>query len=105
MDATLREFQVGAVTGGMDALGEVSVVLELEGQSASGQGVATDILEAAGIAYARALSNVVRKAEHAREPRPTRRRRCSRPRPPSPAAVARNSVEETEFRAQWEGRT
>jgi len=67
VDAKLREFQVGAVTGGMDALGETSVVLEFEGQSASGQGVATDILEAAGIAYVRALSNVVRKAEVARD--------------------------------------
>jgi len=65
IDARLREFQVGAVTGGMDALGETSVVLEHDGQSASGQGVATDILEAAAIAYVRALSNVVRKAEMA----------------------------------------
>jgi 2-isopropylmalate synthase len=67
VDARLREFQVGAVTGGMDALGESSVVLELEGQSASGQGVATDILEAAAVAYVRALSNVVRKAAVAAE--------------------------------------
>jgi 2-isopropylmalate synthase len=65
IDAKLREFQVGAVTGGMDALGETSVVLEFNGQSASGQGVATDILQAAAIAYVRALSNVVRKAESA----------------------------------------
>ena len=65
VEATLREFQVGAVTGGMDALGETSVVLELEGQSAAGQGVATDIIEAAAIAYVRALSNVVRKVESA----------------------------------------
>jgi 2-isopropylmalate synthase len=67
VDAKLREFQVGAVTGGMDALGETSVVLELDGQSASGQGVATDILEAAAVAYVRALSNVVRKVAAAAE--------------------------------------
>ena len=67
IDAKLREFHVGAVTGGMDALGETSVVLELDGQTASGQGVATDILEAAAIAYVRALSNVVRKAANAAE--------------------------------------
>jgi len=59
--ARLREFRVDAVTGGQDALGEVSVVLELGGESASGQGVATDILEAAGRAYVRALSNVTMK--------------------------------------------
>ena len=48
IDAQLRVFRVDAVTGGQDALGESSVVLEFEGQSASGQGVATDIIEAAG---------------------------------------------------------
>jgi len=67
IDARLREFHVGAVTGGMDALGETSVVLELSGQTASGQGVATDILEAAAIGYVRALSNVVRKVATAAE--------------------------------------
>src|SRR4051794_29145763 len=64
-DARLREFRVDAVTGGQDALGETSVVLELAGLSASGQGVATDILEAAGRAYVRALSNVLQKARTA----------------------------------------
>jgi 2-isopropylmalate synthase len=65
VDAQLREFRVDAVTGGQDALGEVSVVVELEGQSASGQGVATDILEAAGIAYVRALGSAVRRSQMA----------------------------------------
>jgi len=65
IDAQLRVFRVDAVTGGQDALGESSVVLEFEGQTASGQGVATDIIEAAGTAYVRALSNVVRKAQAA----------------------------------------
>jgi 2-isopropylmalate synthase len=65
IDAQLQAFRVDAVTGGQDALGETSVVLEFGGQSASGQGVATDIIEAAGIAYMRALSNVVRKAQAA----------------------------------------
>jgi 2-isopropylmalate synthase len=63
VDAQLREFRVDAVTGGQDALGEVSVIVELDGQSASGQGVATDILEAAGIAYVRALGAALRKSQ------------------------------------------
>jgi 2-isopropylmalate synthase len=63
LDGRLREFRVDAVTAGQDALGEVSVVLELDGRSAAGQGVATDILEAAGRAYVRALSNGVRRAQ------------------------------------------
>jgi 2-isopropylmalate synthase len=66
-DARLREFRVDAVTGGQDALGETSVVLEYEGQQASGQGVATDIIEAAARAYVRALSTAVRKAQAAAE--------------------------------------
>ncbi len=60
-DARLREFRVDAVTGGQDALGETSVVLEVGGVSGAGQGVSTDILEAAGRAYMRALSNALRR--------------------------------------------
>ena len=56
-DARLRDFRIGSVGEGQDALGEASVVLELDGQSASGQGVSTDIIEAAALAYVRALSN------------------------------------------------
>ena len=62
-DARLREFRVDAVTGGQDALGETSVVLELDGLSAAGQGVSTDIIEAAARAYVRALSVALRRAE------------------------------------------
>jgi 2-isopropylmalate synthase len=58
-DARLKEFHVSAVTGGRDALGEVTVLLELDGQVASGTGVSTDILEASGKAYLRAISNVL----------------------------------------------
>jgi 2-isopropylmalate synthase len=60
-EARLREFRIDSVTGGQDALGEASVVLELSGQSAGGQGVSTDIIEAAAQAYVRALSNAERK--------------------------------------------
>jgi 2-isopropylmalate synthase len=67
VEAKLREFRVDAVTGGQDALGETSVVLELDGRSASGQGVSTDIIEAAGRAYVRALSNAVRRRDVADE--------------------------------------
>jgi 2-isopropylmalate synthase len=59
-EAKLRDFRIGSVGEGQDALGEASVVLELGGQSASGQGVSTDIIEAAALAYVRALSNCER---------------------------------------------
>jgi 2-isopropylmalate synthase len=88
LDARLREFRVDAVTGGQDALGEVSVVVELganagervglpgvllrERATGAGQAVTTDIIEASGIAYARALTNAVRRvhamAQEAAEP-------------------------------------
>jgi 2-isopropylmalate synthase len=58
-DARLKEFHVSAVTGGRDALGEVTVLLELDGKVSSGVGVSTDILEASGKAYLRAISNVL----------------------------------------------
>ena len=69
LEARLKEFHVSAVTGGRDALGEVTVLLDLDGRLASGQGVSTDILEASGKAYLRALSNAqagspVAEAEH-----------------------------------------
>jgi 2-isopropylmalate synthase len=68
-EARLKEYHVSAVTGGRDALGEVTVLLEFEGALASGQGVSTDILEASGKAYLRALTNAqadspVAEAEH-----------------------------------------
>src|SRR3712207_4673795 len=44
-EARLREYHVSAVTGGRDAPGEVSVILEYRGRTATGQGVSTDILE------------------------------------------------------------
>jgi 2-isopropylmalate synthase len=79
LDARLRDFRVDAVTGGQDALGEVSVVVELganagervglpgvlqrERAAGAGQAVATDIIEASGIAYARALTNAVHRVQ------------------------------------------
>jgi 2-isopropylmalate synthase len=87
LDARLREFRVDAVTGGQDALGEVAVVVELgpnagervglpgvllrERATGAGQAVTTDIIEAAGMAYARALTNAVRRMQaQAQEPEP-----------------------------------
>ncbi len=56
VSARLSDFTIGAVTEGQDALGEVSVVLEIDGYAGAGQGVSTDIIDAAARAYLRALS-------------------------------------------------
>ncbi|MGA8747137.1 MAG: 2-isopropylmalate synthase [Solirubrobacterales bacterium] len=62
VECELRQYTVEAVTGGEDALGEVTVMLRTAGRLASGQGVATDILEASARAYVRALSNALEGA-------------------------------------------
>jgi len=56
-ESELAKYTVDAVTGGEDALGEVTVMLRTDGFLASGSGVATDIFEASARAYLRALSN------------------------------------------------
>ncbi|HET7443669.1 MAG TPA: 2-isopropylmalate synthase [Solirubrobacterales bacterium] len=56
-ESELRQYTVDAVTGGEDALGEVTVMLRTDGRLATGVGVATDIIEASARAYLRALSN------------------------------------------------
>jgi 2-isopropylmalate synthase len=60
--AKLSQFTIGAVTEGQDALGEVSVVLEVAGVAGAGQGVSTDIIDAAARAYVRALSVAVARS-------------------------------------------
>ena len=61
-ECELRQYTVEAVTGGEDALGQVTVMLRAAGRLATGQGVATDILEASARAYVRALSNAIEGA-------------------------------------------
>ena len=61
-ECELRQYTVEAVTGGEDALGQVTVMLRAGGRLATGQGVATDILEASARAYVRALSNALEGA-------------------------------------------
>ena len=72
-DIKLRDFRVDAVTAGQDALGEVHVLIERDGEAASGRAVATDIIEAAARAYMRALTLATRRLESddATDQRPT----------------------------------
>jgi 2-isopropylmalate synthase len=57
----LNEYRVQSVTSGPDSIGEVSVIIEIDGREAAGQGVATDTVWASGRAYARALTNAERR--------------------------------------------
>jgi 2-isopropylmalate synthase len=56
ISAKLQEYIVQAVTPGRQAMGEVSVSLEIEGRKFVGRGASTDILEASAKAYVNALN-------------------------------------------------
>jgi 2-isopropylmalate synthase len=60
VDGTLTGFNVSAVTGGVDALGDVIVQLEAAGIRVSGRGVSTDVVEASARAYLSAVNKVLR---------------------------------------------
>jgi 2-isopropylmalate synthase len=59
--STLEKFDVKSVTGGMDALGEVTVRLTQDGHTVRGHGAHTDILVAAAQAYINALNKLEAK--------------------------------------------
>ena len=67
----LVRYQVNAITGGMDAQGEVSVTLSEDGRRVIGHGAHTDILVASARAYVHALNKLEwHKRQHQRaEPR------------------------------------
>ena len=55
----LLEYQLRAVTGGKDAMGEVTVTVEMDGQRVIGRGSSTDVIEASVRAYLHAINKVV----------------------------------------------
>lgn len=63
----LQEYSIKAVTGGKDALGEVTVRVKTNGHTFSGRGVSTDIIEASARAYLNAVNRVVRHQAVAEE--------------------------------------
>jgi 2-isopropylmalate synthase len=66
LEARLESFQVSSVTGGIDALGDVTIVLavgdgepETPLRRATGRGVSTDVVEASARAYLSAINRLV----------------------------------------------
>jgi 2-isopropylmalate synthase len=63
--ARLESFNVSSVTGGIDALGDVTVVLATGGENgetvrrATGRGVSTDVVEASARAYLSAVNRLL----------------------------------------------
>ena len=56
LEARLDDFDVRSVSGGKDAQGEVRVSITVTGKQYHGKGVSTDIIEAAALAYLKALN-------------------------------------------------
>lgn len=63
IDCKLVSFHAGAVTGGTDAVGEVTVGVEVEGKTFTGRGISTDVVEGSARAFLNAVnrSMTVRK--------------------------------------------
>lgn len=59
--AELNKFEIKAITGGTDALGEVTVILEEGGHTVRGHGSDTDIIIASAKAYINALNKLALK--------------------------------------------
>jgi 2-isopropylmalate synthase len=65
IDARLESFNVSSVTGGIDALGDVTIVLATGGEGdgpvrrATGRGVSTDVVEASARAYLSAVNRLI----------------------------------------------
>ncbi|MBA2528898.1 MAG: 2-isopropylmalate synthase [Euzebyales bacterium] len=75
IDATLLAFNVAAVTPGIDALGDVTVQVAVDGWRTTGRGVSTDIVEASARAFLNALEKSVRLRQTAAPDVPTPRER------------------------------
>ena len=63
LSGRLLDYRVQSVTSGKDSLGEVRVVVEVEGKTYAGQAVSIDVVEASAKAYMRALNNAAQHRE------------------------------------------
>ncbi|HTU00602.1 MAG TPA: 2-isopropylmalate synthase [Candidatus Sulfotelmatobacter sp.] len=55
----LLKYELRAVTGGKDAIGEVTVTVEMDGQQIVGRGNSTDVIEASVRAYLHAINKLL----------------------------------------------
>jgi 2-isopropylmalate synthase len=66
MHPKLERYAVKAITGGTDALGEVSCMVHADGVTATGQGAHTDIIQASALAFINALNKLHYRQSHYR---------------------------------------
>jgi 2-isopropylmalate synthase len=57
--ARLHEYNLRSVSGGKDALGEVSLEIDVDNRTFHGKGVSTDVIEASVHAYLQALNKAL----------------------------------------------
>ena len=57
----LEDYKLHSVTGGKDALGEVSVRIRNDGKAVTGRGASTDVIEASIKAYVDAVNRMIIK--------------------------------------------
>jgi len=70
MQPALERYSVKAITGGTDALGEVSCLVRSDGMTVAGQGAHSDIVMASALALVNALNRLQGRAKSAAPPRP-----------------------------------
>ncbi len=59
LDVVLEDYALRAVTRGKDALGEVTIRVERNGDSATGRAASTDVVHASAAAYLNALNRII----------------------------------------------
>lgn len=64
LEVNLLDYSLSAVTGGKDALGEVTARVELDGKVYVGRGFSTDIIEASVKAYLNALNKAIYETKY-----------------------------------------
>jgi len=67
----LDRYAVKAITGGTDALGEVTCMVSDEGITVTGQGAHTDIIQASALAYVNAMNRLEYRRLYGASERPT----------------------------------
>jgi 2-isopropylmalate synthase len=66
IEARLLSFTVGAVTAGTEALGDVTVQVEVEHERFTGRGISTDVVEASARAFLNAINRATRVGKRER---------------------------------------
>jgi 2-isopropylmalate synthase len=61
VQAKLVTYQVQAITKGLDAMGDVTIKLDIDGHEVVGRGVSPDIIEASARAYINAINRGIQK--------------------------------------------